>query len=307
MREKRRCLPKRPLFEADTAVAGASPVHADPEIHAFVDTLRRDGAAVIDLGAPGRRLCDQAVVETEDVFAAGASRVQDAWRTSPAVRRLATLPMVREFLAAAFGRDPIPFQTLNFREGSQQAVHADTVHFHSVPERFMCGVWIALEDVEPGSGPLLYYPGSHRLPVMTMQDAGVNRSRPTPQDYDRHFVPRFAQRIAASGLPQAHAILRTGEALVWAANLAHGGAPIERPGSTRRSLVVHNYFEACVYYTPMTSDPQSGRLNTRLPPNIRTGGWAWPQADGRPVWPGSKAVLHAALTRALGRPHVFRA
>ena len=36
----------------------------------------------------------------------------------------------------------------------------------------MCGVWVALEDVTEGSGPLDYLPGSHKLPVLTMQAAG---------------------------------------------------------------------------------------------------------------------------------------
>jgi len=28
----------------------------------------------------------------------------------------------------------------------------------------MCGVWLALEDIDADNGPLIYYPGSHRGP-----------------------------------------------------------------------------------------------------------------------------------------------
>jgi len=166
----------------------------------------------------------------------------------------------------------------------------------------MCGVWIALEDVDPASGPLLYHPGSHRLPVMTMRDAGVNHDRPGYDDYARSYAPRLAERIAASGLPEARAVLKKGWALVWAANLAHGGAPIEAPESTRRSLVVHHFFEGCVYYTPMTSDVEGGRLDVRVPPNVRTGGRVWPRREGRLVWPDLKTVAKAAIRDLLRRP-----
>jgi hypothetical protein len=297
-------LPPTPWFESDALevyLAGAS---LGAETEAFVRALARDGYAAVDLGDAARSLCDQAVADTEPYFHAGAVRVQDAWYRSSAVRELATAPAIRRLLTAAYGREPIPFQTLNFQRGSQQALHADSIHFHSVPERFMCGVWIALEDVAPGSGPLVYHPGSHRLPVMSMRDAGVNSARPTPADYERSFVPRFAERIAASGLPQARALLKKGWAFVWAANLAHGGSPIEADGATRRSLVVHNFFEDCLYFTPITSDVEAGRLDLRVPPNVRTGGWAWPRRDGRPAMPKAKRIAAAVIRDLLRRPHV---
>jgi ectoine hydroxylase-related dioxygenase (phytanoyl-CoA dioxygenase family) len=30
----------------------------------------------------------------------------------------------------------------------------------------MCGVWVALEDMSEGAGPLEYYPGSHKWPIL---------------------------------------------------------------------------------------------------------------------------------------------
>ena len=37
----------------------------------------------------------------------------------------------------------------------------------------MCGVWTALEDVQPDSGELVVFPKSHRLPRVYMKDAGA--------------------------------------------------------------------------------------------------------------------------------------
>jgi len=297
-------LPATPWFEGDAVEDHLAGAGLDAQAEAFVRALALDGYAAVDLGDEARALCDQAVSDTEHYFTAGAARVQDAWRRSTAVRRLATWPRMRDLLEAAYGRDPVPFQTLNFQRGSQQALHADSIHFHSVPERFMCGVWIALEDVAAGSGPLVYHPGSHRLPVMTMRGAGVNSARPNPEDYEHHFVPRFGERIAASGLPEARALLKKGWAFVWAANLAHGGSAIEAAGSTRRSLVVHNFFEDCLYYTPMTSDVEGGQLDLRVPPNVRTGRWAWPSREGRPARPAMKRVVAAILRDLSNRPYV---
>ena len=275
--------PAIPWFESQDLEAHLARSRFAPDTERFIRDLARDGVAAVDLGDRARALCDQAVAETEGYFTGEVSRVQDAWYRSRAVRRLAVWPAMRKLLRAAYGRDPFPFQTLNFQQGSQQSIHSDTIHFHSVPERFMCGVWIALEDVRPEAGPLLYHPGSHRLPVMTMRRAGVNSPFPGYEDYVSAYVPRYAESIEAAQIPQARGVIPKGWALVWAANLAHGGSPIEAPGATRRSLVVHNYFADCLYYTPMHSDEEAGRLHLRLPPNLRTGWSRWPTRNGRPV------------------------
>lgn len=301
-------LPDAPWFEGPDLDAYLAGARFDAETEDFIRTLARDGYAVIDLGEDAIEVCDQAVRETEPYFdtprTPPVARVQDAWMESKAVRRLADWPKVGRLLAAAYGRKGFPFQTLNFRLGSQQSLHTDAIHFHSVPERFMCGVWVALEDVTAGAGPLIYHPGSHKMPVMTMRDVGVNHPDPSPEDYETHFVPRFAETIAASGLPRREALLKKGQALVWAANLAHGGAAIETPGATRRSLVVHWYFEQCLYYTPMISDVEKGVYALRAPLNVRTGGWVWPSLNGRWAWPGWARVANALYLTLRGKPHL---
>ena len=82
------------------------------------------------------------------------NRVQDAWKIRDSVRTLATAPNVLALLAELYGRRPLPFQTLNFRRGTQQAPHSDALHFNTVPAGFMCGVWVAMEDMDMDNGPL---------------------------------------------------------------------------------------------------------------------------------------------------------
>src|SRR5262249_17904426 len=97
---------------------------------------------------------------------ADAGRIQDAWYISENVRALALAPAVLSLLESLYDCKPLPFQTLNFRVGTQQRAHSDTIHFNSIPSGYLCGVWVALEDIDLDNGPLIYYPGSHRLPEL---------------------------------------------------------------------------------------------------------------------------------------------
>lgn len=290
-------LPQVPWIEAQdvTAYLGAS--DADAEQKRFVADLHRDGVAVFDLGADAHDLIDRAAADAEAFLAKGKRRAQDVWRRSQAVRALAIHPKLTAMLALAYGRQPFAFQTLNFREGSEQHAHSDAAHFHSQPPRFMCGAWIALEDVAADAGPLFYHPGSHRDRVFEMSDAGVTGRRPRRGDYAAHYVQAFARQVDGE---RRTAVLKKGQVLVWAANTTHGGLAIDRPGATRRSLVTHFFFEDCVYYTPLYSRAETDQLYLRLPADVRTGGWVWPRRDGKPLPLGPRPILQA-LRDKIGR------
>jgi hypothetical protein len=278
---------------------------ASPEIQALAESMRRDGGAVLDLGDEARALCDRAVIETDPYFAdPGVRRVYDLWRRSPAVRQLAGLHSLQEKLGMLYGRRPFPFQTLNFRVGTQEPAHAEMIHHHSAPQRFLCTVWIALEDVSAEAGPFVYYPGSQNLPPISMRDAGVDR-RPRPDDFAR-YEARFAELISESNLPRREVIIPKGHAFVWAAGLAHGGSPIITPGLTRRSMVVHHYFEDCLYITPRISDVEGGKLYVKFPSDIVSGKRRWPKRDGKRVMPSPRALARAGMDAVMNRPFVQR-
>lgn len=262
--------PEVPWIEADDIHAYLDQLAVDDAARGFITDLHRDGVAVFDLGSETHALVDQAVADAERFFAKGKRRAQDVWRRSDAVRTLATHPRLEALLALAYGRKPFAFQTLNFRQGSEQHAHSDAAHFHSQPPRFMCGAWIALEDVAADAGPLFYHPGSHRDRVFEISDAGVTGRRPKRGDYAAHYVPAFAARV---GGERRTALLKKGQVLVWAANATHGGLAIARPGATRRSLVAHYFFEDCLYYTPLYSRTETDQLYLRLPTDVATGGW----------------------------------
>ena len=190
-------------------------------------------------------------------------RVQDAWKFDEDVRAIAANEVVLDLLSKLYGRTAFPFQTLNFPVGTQQDAHSDSVHFSSVPERFMCGVWLAMEDVAPDAGPLFYHPGSHRWPIVSnalIGRRGYGSNLSSAQD---PYGPAWAALCEVNGSEPEIFLPRKGQALIWCANLLHGGSFQRNPKLTRWSQVTHYYFEDCIYYTPAFSDPEIGKINFR--------------------------------------------
>ncbi len=236
----------------------------DTETETLVRSLAENGYVILDdLGLDDvDATADKVIAEVMPLHENGKyNRIMDAWTASPAVRALATNRRVNDLLEVIFGRRPIPFQTLSFLRGSQQPTHSDAYHFHSYPKHFMCGVWVALEDVTEDNGPLHYYPGSHRLPDY---DAFCPHHEKEMNDFIEEMVPAY-------GLEKERAHLKRGQALIWAANLLHGGDPVGDPSSTRLTQVTHYYFEDCTYCTPFRSDFARGKVYFRRIVDVGTG------------------------------------
>lgn len=174
-------------------------------------------------------------------------RVQDAWKTVTAVRKLAVSPVVLSALKQLFGREPLPFQTLNFPVGTRQRSHSDTVHFNSIPSGFMVGVWVALEDIDEANGPLQYYPGSHKLPEYSMQDFNLAVGYSNYHKYEECIDDLIKEK----GLVSELGLVTRGQAIIWHPNLLHGGAEQLDSKRTRHSQVTHYFFSDCQYITPM--------------------------------------------------------
>jgi phytanoyl-CoA dioxygenase PhyH len=226
--------------------------------------FEREGYLVID-GVAGEETLDGIVAELDGLFGKPPhdeggvryfrNRIQDAWKISENVKALALSASVGGLLADLYGRRPLPFQTINFLRGTQQAPHSDAIHFSTLPEGFMCGVWVALEDMDMDNGPLVYYPGTHRLPYLRPADLGVEAKW---ENYDS-YVDYIADLIEREALEPRFGDIGKGQAIVWASNLLHGGAPRNDPDRTRLSQVTHYFFEGCRYYTPMASEGEDVR------------------------------------------------
>ena len=197
-------------------------------------------------------------------------RYFEAWKYSSYVRELALNKKIMHALKVLYGREAVPFQTINFITASEQDVHSDTIHFHTVPNYWMAGVWVALEEMSEANGTLQYIKGSHRLPVMEFHK--MNMSPPEwshvaggkeQRKYDTYeeFVKAI---IEVSGLERVKYVGPAGKAIIWAANTLHGGTKLTDKTKTRKSQVTHYYFKDMPgvdgtqkYYCPMYSEEVS--------------------------------------------------
>jgi ectoine hydroxylase-related dioxygenase (phytanoyl-CoA dioxygenase family) len=224
--------------------------------------LRKDGFVVIDFPDPDFDRTAEKVIRALDGRYDWQSwregklpglRVQDAWDAVREVKQLACSPAILKLLSDLYGRRAFPFQTLNFPVGTQQHFHTDSVHFSTSPERFMAGVWVALEDVDSENGPLVYYPGSHALPIFTNEHIGINPDTQAQNMYGHYpsYERAWEAIVEALDLKPLYFHAKKGQALIWAANLLHGGAAQNDMKRTRYSQVTHYYFDNCAYYTPI--------------------------------------------------------
>lgn len=168
----------------------------------------------------------------------GSNRLQDLWEVVPEVCEIATNIFTLNLLQSLFEDHPRPFQTLNFPVGTQQAVHSDALHFNSKPFGKMCGVWIALENIEYNSGPLFYYPKSHLLPELSEEILGFT---PISENYLK-VIEYWEQQIEINQYRRKLALLKKGEGIIWHGNLLHGGMPRNDLAVSRHSQVTHYYF-----------------------------------------------------------------
>lgn len=184
-------------------------------------------------------------------------KIFNLWETSELARdRFFRNPEMTRLLSFLLGRKVIPFQSLNFTRGSEQRAHSDAIHMTTQPQGFLIATWIALEDIDEGSGPLAYYPGSHRLPFVSTGDYDSGNGRFTiGNDSNRHYEDRIEEIIAEKGLEKRVFLAKRGDVLIWHSNLLHAGTRITREGATRRSMVCHYYAENTICYHEMSQRP----------------------------------------------------
>mmetsp|Transcript_68447 Transcript_68447/g.165393 ORF Transcript_68447/g.165393 Transcript_68447/m.165393 type:complete len:337 (+) Transcript_68447:46-1056(+) len=203
--------------------------------------------------------------------------------TSPAVRAWTALlqePRVRCHVEALIGGRALKANGLFFEWGTQQGLHSDTWYGlgGSRPGK-MVGAWFALDDADVGigNGPLMYLPGSHRLPPMCPEEC---REACQPTCMPGLLLNSIAQRKVTRQL-HLDAIWRSnelnltlqalcakaGDVVLWHESLLHGGWDVSHRNRTRRSLVFH--------YNAAPNEPgedgREGRSILRQPPRDRCG------------------------------------
>lgn len=169
--------------------------------------------------------------------ATGGMRAVDVYAYYESARRALFSDRIVEFLRAIFNDSPLLFQSLTFERGSQQPLHQDTGFVVvSSPLEFAAS-WIALEDIQPGSGELTFIDGSHRLSEYLF--SGKYKHWNAKRDGDQQHADWHDQLHANAtrlGLEQKTFLASKGDVLIWAADLAHGGSAVTDPSLTSQEL-----------------------------------------------------------------------
>ncbi len=167
-------------------------------------------------------------------------------------------PAVVEVVSMLLDAQAIPFQTIMGHKASEQKAHSDAVHMTTYPLGYLAASWLAFEDIVADSGPLVYYPGSHRLPYLFAEDVGISPQEFVErgyQPYHERYEPRIDALIEEAGLQAHYFTPRKGDVLLWHGNLIHGGSPRVRAGTSRRALVCHYFAAGCVTYHDLAASP----------------------------------------------------
>ena len=189
-------------------------------------------------------------------------RLFEGWKQSKNIRKLAVNNKILDTLKLLYNKTPIPFSTINFIKGSNQPLHSDCIHFNTIPFKWMSGVWVALEDTNKYNGTLRVIPGSHKWDIYDYNclqfeniDLIENGEKINYRKYEKFIEMLIESKKAEETIIE----LKKGQALIWAANLLHGGIPIYDKNLTRKTQVTHYFYNNCdKYYHPMFSKPLKG-------------------------------------------------
>jgi phytanoyl-CoA hydroxylase len=169
-------------------------------------------------------------------------KLNDLYLEKDAIRSLILDPRLSNILSNLLAGKPLAFNTLNFERGSQQRFHFDTFYMPPRIPNKMLATWIALEPGSEKSGPLRYYPGSHKIPPYSFSSGRLNAIADEMPLFDEYINAQLKEFNLTPTVfyPEA------GDVFIWHAQLYHGGSPILDPSATRKSIVTH-YFRARDY------------------------------------------------------------
>src|SRR5580700_9863359 len=156
--------------------------------------------------------------------------------------RILKHPELLRYIRLLMEREPKPLQTIAAHKGSQQGLHSDSIHMTTYPLGYLTAAWIAFEDIDPACGPLVYYPGSHRLPYVFSKDVGIGEQdlkNHGYEPYQERYEPYIRRLVERHGLEPHYFHARKGDVLIWHANLIHGGSTRRNLALSRRSAVCH--------------------------------------------------------------------
>ena len=208
-----------------------------------------------DLSISGKSVDHVSFRDFPDEERVDGYRIQNLHSHSPTARELYLHPEIFRMVELIFDQAAVAFQSIYFEHGSEQPLHRDPMFVPAQPPSHLVAAWIALEDISPVCGPLLYVPGSHLMPWFEFDDDTV-KAEGEDASKRREWQRHRDQMISELGLEPKPFTCKRGDVFIWHAGLLHGGADVVERGSTRKSFVVH-------YSTAATKTWRRGSMKYR--------------------------------------------
>lgn len=111
---------------------------------------------------------------------------------------------------------------------------------------FYLACWMALDDINPDSGPFEFVPGSHKWPVLSQAkvldhlDPDERNNPDWPWHAERFLNGVFEREIEKRGAkPMVWDTAKKGDVLIWHSWLAHRGSKPKNLELLRKSMICH--------------------------------------------------------------------
>jgi phytanoyl-CoA hydroxylase len=207
-----------------------------------IDRAESAMAALLD-GRPGEVLVDSLRTGRRTLWSLAEQRetrrfkFNDLHLLSEEARDLALEPELASVLEGMLEDPPVLCGSAHFQKGCSRTIHIDSHYMAPRTPRSLIAAWIAFEDVHPDSGPVVYYPGSHRIPLYRFND-GTHNAAP---DEEADWFDYIDVQIRLRRLKERRFLAKKGDVLIWHSGLVHGGCPVRDPSRSRSSMVCHYY------------------------------------------------------------------
>lgn len=250
------------------------------------DDFMRDGYVVVR-NALTREYCDSLLQDINAFKQRNAELIAKNVNDHGHLYRVSNLHLAVPSLADAFASLAAPFEicdrflstqtslytSLYFERGSEQSLHRDSPYFTTRPVGKYMGVWLALDDVDGGNGPLMVVPGSHLLPPIDLEGmarelfVGLDAIPAMSAEGWTAYQEAVKKQCAdLDMLPQQLHVSR-GDVVIWHPELLHGGSVHNSRERSRRSLVMHvtpasaAVYHMDVFYAPSRIVPETAAWN----------------------------------------------
>jgi hypothetical protein len=233
----------------------------------------RPGEVVADSLKTGRRtLWSQADGQDALDF-----KFKNLYRLSEELRDVALEAGLASTLEGLLGEQAVLCDSVNLQRGSARTIHIDSLYTPPRMPHAQVAAWIALEDVHPDAGPLVYFPGSHRIPLYRFND-GTHRAAP---EEEADWFDYIDVQIRLRRLKERRLLARKGDVLIRHGDLVHGSSPIRDASRTLRSMTCQYFGEGACRQRDMDLVPLNGGFWMR---RLRQPARFDPVALGLPTW-----------------------